>query len=479
MDESKLKNIFAIGEIVAVEFKRCGNGIESDTYETVCSFLNRYGGDIYLGVEDNGEVRGIPKEAANGMIKNFISMISNPDILFPTVYLTPQLLQYEGKTIIHIQVLPGSEVHSYKKTIYDRNNDSDVKVTSTSQIAALYIRKQRIFTEKKVYPYIKDEHLRMDMLPRIRQMAVNKNLDHPWRNMTDAELLQSAGLIGEDAETGKRGYNLAAVTLLGQDEAIRSVCPAYRTDALLRKVNLDRYDDRLIVRTNLIDSYYLLLRFAEKHLLDKFHLEGDINVSLRSIISREMLVNTLIHREFTSPYYAKFVIEKERMYTENANRAMDGQSIKPDNYQPNSKNPSVADFFRNIGLADELGSGVRRLHYYVPRYSGKEPELLDGDVFRIIVPLDDGYSYDAGTASKQFVDNLKGNGCTINCTNDCTIIEQEILKHLVNNPKATQTQIASNIGKSLRTIKTSMALLKSKGIIRREGTNKNGMWIVV
>ena len=50
MDNIKLKNTFAVGETVAVEFKRCSNGIESDTYETVCSFLNRYGGDIFLGV---------------------------------------------------------------------------------------------------------------------------------------------------------------------------------------------------------------------------------------------------------------------------------------------------------------------------------------------------------------------------------------------------------------------------------------------
>ena len=73
MNNEKLKNVFAVGETVAVEFKRCGNGIESDTYETVCSFLNRYGGDIFLCVEDNGEVRsGVPEKAAPDIIKNFI-----------------------------------------------------------------------------------------------------------------------------------------------------------------------------------------------------------------------------------------------------------------------------------------------------------------------------------------------------------------------------------------------------------------------
>lgn len=93
--------------------------------------------------------------------------------------------------------------------------------------------------------------------------------------MSDVELLKSAGLYGEDKTTGEKGYLLAAVMLLGKDDVIRSVVPAYRTDALLRKVNVDRYDDRLIVQTNLIESYELLMGFAEKHLLDKFYLEDD------------------------------------------------------------------------------------------------------------------------------------------------------------------------------------------------------------
>ncbi len=47
-----------IGETVAVEFKRCGGNIEGDVYETVCSFSNRFGGDIFLGVNDDGTVEG-------------------------------------------------------------------------------------------------------------------------------------------------------------------------------------------------------------------------------------------------------------------------------------------------------------------------------------------------------------------------------------------------------------------------------------
>lgn len=364
MQNKHLQNVLALGETVAVEFKRCGNGLGADTYETVCSFLNRYGGDLYLGVEDNGTVIGVPPNAVTDIIKNFIKMVSNPDVLSPTVYLSPEILDYNGKQIIRIHVPSSSEVHSYKRVIYDRADDADVKVTATGQIAALYIRKQNIFTEKRVYPYVRNDDLRLDMLPRIRQLAMNRFAHHPWKDMDDETLLRSAGLLGEDKETGKRGYNLAAVVLLGRDEVIRAVAPAYRTDALVRKVNTDRYDDRLIVETNLIDSYELLMGFAAKHLPDKFHLEGDARIGLRDIIAREMLVNTLIHREYSSSYVGRFIIENDSMRTENASRAITGGVISLDELEPNPKNPSIAAFFRNIGLADELGSGTRKLRVF-------------------------------------------------------------------------------------------------------------------
>ena len=329
MDDKTLRSILAVGETIAVEFKRCGNKLENDVYETVCSFLNRFGGDLFLGVMDNGTVSGISEKSAPELIKNFISCISNPALFAPTIYLAPEILKYEGRTIIHVHVPPSAEVHSFKRVIYDRVDDADVKVTATAQIAQMYIRKQGIFTERKIYPYVKMEDLRLDLLPKLRLMAANNNgvQEHPWSGMSDEELLKSARLYGIDRVTGERGYNLAAIMLLGKDEVILDAAPAYLTDALLRRVNVDRYDDREIIQTNLIESYEQLMEFGRKHLLDKFFLEGDQRKSLRNILTREMIANTLIHREYTSSYQAKFIIEKDRMYVENANRSVQNGAI--------------------------------------------------------------------------------------------------------------------------------------------------------
>ena len=173
MDLKELQSVLTIGETVAIEFKRCGKGIEADTYETVCSFLNRFGGDIFMGVLDDGTVVGVPEKAAHDMVKNFITVVSNPAVFSPTVYLTPKIIKDEkGHSIIHVHIPPSAEVHSYKKVVYDRVNDADVKVTATSQIAAMYIRKQNIFTEKRIFPFVEMGDLRLELLPKIRQMAL-------------------------------------------------------------------------------------------------------------------------------------------------------------------------------------------------------------------------------------------------------------------------------------------------------------------
>jgi ATP-dependent DNA helicase RecG len=185
MDKQKFESILQVGETIAVEFKRCGNGIENDVYESVCSFLNRFGGDIFMGVLNDGTVIGVPEKAAGDMIKNFIKVISNPIMFSPTIYLVPEIILYEGKTIIHVHVPVSAEVHSFKKEIYDRVDDSDIKVTATSQLAAMYIRKQSIFTEKRIFPYVSIDDLRLELLPRIRKMATNSIEGiHGWESMT-------------------------------------------------------------------------------------------------------------------------------------------------------------------------------------------------------------------------------------------------------------------------------------------------------
>ncbi|MBK5244650.1 MAG: hypothetical protein JJE18_06445 [Eubacteriaceae bacterium] len=51
------------------------------------------------------------------------------------------------------------------------------------------------------------------------------------------------------------------------------------------------------------------------------------------------------------------------------------------------KNPNITRFFKEIGLFDELGCGVRNIYKYNKIYSGMEPVFMEEDVLRTIIAL--------------------------------------------------------------------------------------------
>ena len=218
------------------------------------------------------------------------------------------------------------------------------------------------------------------------------------------------------------------------------------------------------------------MEFGRKHLPDKFYLENDQRKSLRNIVTREMIANTLIHREYTSSYQAKFVIERNRMYVENANRATQAAQLTPDIIEPNPKNPIIASFFRNIGYADQLGSGVRNLFKYSKIYSGEEPVFDEGDVFRITVPLDE--NEDHFTQTTQSATQTTQFATQTTQSENPTSSSEIIYRTIAACSTITQREIAEKTGVNINTVKYYIRKMQANGIIERAETSRNGHWVV-
>lgn len=57
-----------------------------------------------------------------------------------------------------------------------------------------------------------------------------------------------------------------------------------------------------------------------------------------------------------------------------------------------------------------------------------------------------------------------------------TKIEREILEIIIKKPEITQVNIANKLGIAPKTVQRGIAILKTKGIIERVGSNKKGYW---
>ena len=385
MNSEHLKKIISKGEGIDVEFKESKTSLNKNVFETVCAFLNRSSGHLLLGVRDDGSVVGV--DDPEKIINDFNTLSNNPQKLTPTFYFSPETVEIEGKKVIYIFVPESSQVHKTNGKIFDRNGDGDFDITNNNDaVTALYIRKQSTYSENEIFPFAEIADLRDDLFDFVRIMVKNESGDtHPWLRMSNMEMLKSAGLYKKDLKTGKSGITLGGILLFGKDETIINALPHHRTDAIVRKVNIDRYDDRDDIRTNLLDSYARLMDFVKKHLPDPFYLEDDKRVSLRNKIFREAVGNILIHREYLNPYPAKMIIGNDKVVFENACKPHVYGLIRPETFTPFPKNPNIARVFKEIGYADELGSGVRNLFRYCKVYADKEPEIRENDIFSITI----------------------------------------------------------------------------------------------
>ncbi len=297
-------------------------------------------------------------------------------------------------------------------------------------------------------------------------MALARNKNHVWENMSNEELLRSANLILTDPETKREGITLAAILLFGKDNSIMSVLPQHKTDAIFRVENKDRYDDRDVVITNLIDSYDRLIEFGQKHLNDLFVLDGIVNVNARDRILREIVSNTLAHRDYSSGYPAKMIIDDEKITVENSNLAHGMGTLDLQKFEPFPKNPAISKVFREIGLADELGSGMRNTYKYTQLYSGENPLFEEGDIFRTIIPL-------KKIATQKVGGDNVAQDVAQGVVHDKIALAEFIKEKVRSNDRITRKAIADEAGVSVKTIERAIKEIDNLNYV---GSGNNGHW---
>jgi ATP-dependent DNA helicase RecG len=452
MTVSEIENIISQGEGLHAEFKQSRESLSRSVFETICAFLNRKGGYIFLGVKDSGAIEGITENSIQTQLKTLANDMNNRQIISPVTHVESEIAEIKGKKIICVHVPESSQAHSYKGVYYDRQSEVDIQLTTYPQISNLYIRKQDGYTENRVFPRLKITDFEDDDFDYVRNRVAIFDSKHPWIKMDNDEILRSAKMYLHDDQSGKEGYTLAAALLFGKTDILREICPQYKTEALCRKDDILRYDDRETIDCNLLQAYERLMAFIRKHTPDRFFLEGDTRVSLREFIFREVVTNLLIHREYSNDYRAMLTVYKDTVVTENWSIPYVVGRITPTNLKPRAKNPNIAAFFKQLRWVEDLGSGIRNMYRLCPLYVKDKtalPVMEDDDVFRLTIRYE--------------IESMENT-------------EDRILALIRENPKITAKEMAEIISLSLRTVKTILSELTNKQIIERVGGRKYGEW---
>lgn len=408
MDIERIHKALTEGETTRVEFKSCRDKVSASVYDTVCSFSNHSGGLIILGFDDDMNLTGVNKNASVNLKKNIINTLGNKEVFFPKLTIEPEIEEYDGKTIIVIDVPVSQYPVRYKNKYFDRVGDADMDITDNMELVlGLFERKNPHLFEDRLVPGLQMKNLDPATFKFCRNAATTLNPLHAWQDMTDMEILESCRLVKKDENGNIEGFKYAALLLFGTDDAIAEHLPRYKFELLYHKMTYERfnmnlpedsarYDDRKTVRSNIIQAYRQMLDFVVKYLPDKFYLPDNgstARLDLRVQIFREVIGNICAHSDYQPGFGGYVEVFYDRVITKNATRlipTMKEGSLTLDELGPYTKNPLIVKVLNELHFVEDLGSGRRNLKRYAPLYyPDYKIEISNGNQFEFSITYDD------------------------------------------------------------------------------------------
>ena len=506
MTEEQFIKLSQKGEGTQIEYKTCTEQVSESLYETVCSFLNHSGGQILVGVKDDGEIIGVNPDKAEKLKANIITSIKNKDLFMPCPYFTPEIMEVNNKTVLLLDIPCGQYVYRYNDRFWDRNGDADIDVTDHPELLlSLFERKNPHLFEERIVKDLTMDNLDHETFQFCRNILAVIKPGHPWLQLTDEEILVHTHIAKKNSISGELELKYAALILFGKEEAIEDFMPRYRFEALFHMCTYEqyndmmqfpnRYDDRRTMRCNLIKVYDQLTQFTERYLPDKFYLPSGSTrrEDIRWDLFREIIANLCVHADFSTGYACFFHVFKDRVVTKNPTR------LSPENPEGEltlqqlnnyTKNPLLVRVFHELSWVEDMGSGTRNILRYAPLYyPDYKVEINNGSQFIFSITYMEATSKEGenGTQTEKMAlkksDELKDDELQISLNdtheNKKAVIkkrkrQQGIISLIKQDQFITAEEIAEKLDAGLRTIRRDLEDLKD--LIEYEGSAKGGHW---
>lgn len=193
----------------------------------------------------------------------------------------------------------------------------------------------------------------------------------------------------------------------------------------------------------------------------------------RSIL--ESLVNGLIHRDYlVNGSEVHIDMYDDRMTIYSPGGMPDGTQIQEwniDDIPSTRRNPVIADIFGRLGYMERQGSGLGKIVGAYENAANYEPELapkfFSNRVCFIVTLWNLNFK-----ASQDGALNDALNGAL---EED----DMKLISLLKTEPAVTQVIAAEKLGFSRRKVQRMMKSLSEQGYIEREGSKKNGRWVIL
>lgn len=136
-------------------------------------------------------------------------------------------------------------------------------------------------------------------------------------------------------------------------------------------------------------------------------------------------------------------------------------------------------FFRNLLLGEAWDLRSRYLHIAAPKEWRVQPQLTKKTSVQIVKTSEKKQKTSEKSVTQSAIQSANSARTLLSKCKNCTLDEVVVLRLIQVNPRMTQRQLAVEIRKSERTVKTITTHLVEMGVLRRDNGKRDGYWTIL
>lgn len=350
-------------ETLTVEFKSDKKKYpDSDIFEAVVAFANTEGGDLYLGVEDNGEITGAHKDHQNPITLS--AYIANNTI--PPVSIRAEVID-EALPVLRLSVpkSSGGIVATASGKILRRQIKADGLPENTPMYPTEVATRLSDLRLLDYSAMLLQEATLQDFdlleLERLRRSILAYDGDKALLELSDEELYKALGFVKEFEN--RLFPTVTGMLLIGKVESIRRFIPtASAAFQVMEGTSIRLNDDFTLPILSAFEKMntYFHAWNPEVEIEMGFYRMSVPDFNKRAL--REAIVNAFSHRDYSKMGRVRVLIAEEGMTIANPGGFIEGVTYKNLlTAEPHGRNQSLADALKRIGLAERTGRGIDRI----------------------------------------------------------------------------------------------------------------------
>lgn len=376
-------------ETLTCEFKSDRKCLpDRELIEAVVCMANGEGGEIYLGVEDDGRVTGLHKDHC--FLEGMAALIANRTQ--PALRVSVEQLEVEGLSVARISVPKcGQPVATSDGLLKRRRLQANGQPECVPYLPHEFSSRQASFGLLDVSAQAVAGALASDLDPieraRLRQFIERFNGDRALLELDDAQLDAALGLTVRTPA----GYlpSLTGLLLIGNEASLRALVPTHEIAFQILEGEEVRFNE--FSRAPLLRAFEWVETLFKPLNTEREFQSGLFRVPVPRLDQRafrEAIANAITHRDYALRGAVHVRLSGDTLTISNPGGFVEGVTLN--NLlvtEPRPRNPALADALKRIGLVERTGRGVDLIYRGLLRYGRHVPDFSLSSPHSVVLSL--------------------------------------------------------------------------------------------